>query len=436
MESFVVEGGHALQGTIRPAGNKNAALPCLAACLLTDQEVTLHNVPDIRDVAVMLSLLGDLGAEVRRLDEPGDKSPGYNVAVRARQVRKQDPDPHLTREMRASFLLAGPLLARCGGAVMPRPGGDMIGRRRLDTHLLAFEALGSQVEIAHAQYTLRAAHGLQGQPIFLDEASVMGTENTVMAAVTAQGTTIIRNAASEPHVQDLCRLLNVLGAHIEGIGTNTLTIHGVDSLHGGEYTIGPDYMEIGSFIGLAAVTGSELTIAPVVPDDLHMIRLVFQRLGVRTELRGNELYVPRHGPLRIVADVHEAIPKVDDGPWPAFPADLISVAVVVATQAEGTVLIWEKMFESRLFFVDKLLAMGARLVLCDPHRLVVVGPAPLHGEEMVSPDIRAGIALLIATLCAEGQSTIRNIQQIDRGYERIEQRLSALGAHIARVRES
>ena len=435
MESFIVEGGHALQGTIRPAGNKNAALPCLAACLLTDQEVTLHNVPDIRDVAVMLSLLEDLGAEVQRLDGPGDKSPGYKVVVRAHQVRKQDPDPRLTREMRASFLLAGPLLARCGSAVMPRPGGDMIGRRRLDTHLLAFEALGSEVEIAHAQYTMRVPHGLQGQPIFLDEASVMGTENAVMAAVTARGTTIVRNAASEPHVQDLCRLLNVLGARIEGIGTNTLIIHGVEGLHGGEYTIGPDYMEIGSFIGLAAVTGSELTIAPVVPDDLHMIRLVFQRLGVRTELQGDALHVPRHGPLRIVADVHEAIPKVDDGPWPAFPADLVSVAIVVATQAEGTVLIWEKMFESRLFFVDKLLAMGARLVLCDPHRLVAVGPAPLHGEEMVSPDIRAGIALLIAALCAEGQSVIRNIQQIDRGYERIEQRLSALGAHITRVRD-
>ena len=435
MESFIVEGGHALQGTIRPAGNKNAALPCLAACLLTDQEVTLHNVPDIRDVAVMLSLLEDLGAEVQRLDGPGDKSPGYKVVVRAHQVRKQDPDPRLTREMRASFLLAGPLLARCGSAVMPRPGGDMIGPRRLDTHLLAFEALGSEVEIAHAQYTMRVPHGLQGQPIFLDEASVMGTENAVMAAVTARGTTIVRNAASEPHVQDLCRLLNVLGARIEGIGTNTLIIHGVEGLHGGEYTIGPDYMEIGSFIGLAAVTGSELTIAPVVPDDLHMIRLVFQRLGVRTELQGDALHVPRHGPLRIVADVHEAIPKVDDGPWPAFPADLVSVAIVVATQAEGTVLIWEKMFESRLFFVDKLLAMGARLVLCDPHRLVAVGPAPLHGEEMVSPDIRAGIALLIAALCAEGQSTIRNIQQIDRGYERIEQRLSALGAHITRVRD-
>ncbi len=423
---FVIEGGRPLRGTVTPSGNKNAALPILAATLLTDEPVVLHNVPDIGDVRTMLALLSDLGVQVRRIGR-------HTLELRALEVHKTELNRELCRLIRASILLAGPLLARCGQVTLPPPGGDVIGRRRVDTHLLALGSLGAHITVNDG-YNMRAER-LRGQDILLDEASVTGTENAIMAAVLAEGTTVIRNAASEPHVQDLARFLNKLGARIEGIGSNTLTIEGTERLGGGEYTIGPDYIEIGSFIGLGAVTRGVIRIRDVVPEDLRMIRMTFQRLGVWTEFDGNDLIVPGGQHLQIVADAHNAIPKIDDAPWPAFPADLMSIALVVATQAAGTVLFHEKMFESRLYFVDKLIAMGARIILCDPHRAVVVGPSRLHGERLESPDIRAGMALLIAALCAEGQSVIRNIGQIDRGYERIEEKLQALGADIRRVTE-
>ena len=426
MESFIVDGGHPLKGEIKAAGNKNAALPILAACLLTDQEVHLTNVPVIRDVETMLTLMEDLGVSIRRL--------GSNeLVVQAKDIVKTEVRHDLASKIRGSLLLAGPLLARCGRVTMPRPGGDLIGRRRIDTHLLALESLGAECEVNHIRYTMQRRGRLEGVDLFLDEMSVTATENALIAAATAHGTTIIRNAASEPHVQDLISFLQVLGAKIEGSGTNVLTIQGVDSLAGGRHNIQPDHTEVGSLIALAAITRSEITITDTVPDHLRMTLMVFRRLGVQVEIRGNDIFVPRHDELKVVFDTHGAIPKIDDGPWPAFPTDMISVAIVLATQAEGTVLVWEKMYEGRMFFVDKLMAMGARLVLCDPYRVVVVGPAPLHGEEMVSPDIRAGVALLIAALCAGGTSIIRNVGQIDRGYERIEQRLCALGAHIERV---
>lgn len=428
MESFTVEGGRSLKGTFVPAGNKNAALPILAACLLTDQEVVLHNVPAIRDVETILALMVDLGVEVVRLG-------ANDVLVRARQLNRAALRPDLGRQIRASLLLAGPLLARCGRADLPQPGGDLIGRRRVDTHLLALEALGAKVTAEPSGYSLRCDRRLRGQDVFLDETSVTATENALMACVTASGRSVIRNAASEPHVQDLARFLVCLGARVSGIGTNVLTIDGVDSLAGGTHTIVTDHTEVGSIIALAAVTGSEITIANAVPEHLAMSRLVFRRLGVQVVVQGDSIVIPAGQRLKVVADVHGAIPKIESSPWPGFPTDLMSVAIVVATQAEGTLILWEKMFEGRMFFVDKLLAMGARLVLCDPYRVVVSGPSRLHGEELVSPDIRAGVALLIAALCAEGQSVIRNVGQIDRGYERIEQRLSALGARIQRTRE-
>ncbi len=426
MDTFIVEGSHPLRGEIWPAGNKNAALPILAACLLTDREVRLTNVPVIRDVETLLALMQDLGVSIRRVND-------HEVIVQAKDVSKADLRSDLAGRIRGSLLLAGPLLARCGKVTMPRPGGDLIGRRRVDTHLLALQGLGASCEVGHAHYTMHAPKGLVGQDIYLDEMSVTATENAIMAAVAARGTTIIRNAASEPHVQDLIAFLNGLGARIEGAGTNVLVVHGVDGLGGGSYCIQPDHTEVGSFIALAAVTHSEITIRETIPEHLRMTLMAFHRLGVEVEIKGNDIFVPRHDTLKVVFDAHGAIPKIDDGPWPAFPTDMISIAIVVATQAEGTVLIWEKMYEGRMFFVDKLLAMGARLVLCDPYRVVVVGPARLHGEEMVSPDIRAGVALLIAALCAEGTSVIRNVGQIDRGYERIEERLRALGAHIQRA---
>ena len=421
---LVIEGGHSLSGTVVPSGNKNAALPILAACLMTDEEVVLENVPDIVDVHVMLALLDDLGVSVR---EDGPNC----LALRAHAVRTTELDPDLCRRLRASVLLAGPLLARCGRVDLPLPGGDFIGRRRVDTHLHAFRAMGATVE-AERVYRMRHS-GLRGAEVFLDEASVSATENALCAAAVAEGETVIMNAACEPHVQDLARFLVAMGAKITGIGTNEIRIEGVDRLSGGRFRIGPDHIEIASFIGLAAVTGSDLEIVDVRPDDLRMIRLTFERLGIRVELDGSRLRVPPNQELRIVADEGEAIPKVDDGPWPAFPADLTSIATAVATQAHGTVMIFEKMFENRLFFVDKLVAMGARIVLCDPHRAVISGPAQLYGEPLVSPDIRAGMALLIAALAAKGTSTIGNVSQIDRGYERIDARLRALGARIERV---
>ena len=424
MERFVVEGGRRLHGTIRPTGNKNAALPILAACLLTDEPVTLRNLPDIRDVRVMLELLETLGRSVER----GEAS---TVTIRRTGEMSSVPDAELSRKIRASILLAGPLLARTGAATMVRPGGDAIGRRRVDTHLLAFETLGARVESALAQYTMTAPR-LVGRRMFLDEASVTGTENAITAATLADGETLIYNAAAEPHVQDLCRFLNILGADIDGIGTNALRIRGVKALRGGEFRVPSDHIEVGSYIGLAAVTGSELLIEDGVPEHMDAVALMFRKLGVSMELEGANIRVPGNQTLEVQYDVGAAVPKLDDGPWPMFPADLLSIMIVVATQARGTVMIFEKMFESRLFFTDKLIDMGARIILCDPHRAIVVGGNPLYGSKISSPDIRAGMALLIAALCAEGESVIQNIQQIDRGYERIDERLNALGANVRR----
>lgn len=426
MEQFVIEGGRPLNGTVIPSGNKNAALPLLAATLLTDQPVILHNVPRIRDVEAMCHLLADLGVAV---EDRGD----HTFAFRAHDVRKVTLDPALCKEIRASVLLAGPMLARVGEVRLPPPGGDVIGRRRVDTHLLALKTLGSQIEM-DGQFEMRVPTVLRGADILLDEMSVTATENAIMAAVLARGQTIIRNAASEPHIQDLCNFLNQIGACISGVGTNTLVIEGVDRLGGGEFTISPDYIEIGSFIGLGAVTFGEIRIQGVIPDQLRMIKLVFERLGVRMRFDGNDLVVASGQRLQVQDDAGGAVPKIEDMPWPGFPTDLMSIAVVVATQAAGTILIHEKLFENRLYFVDRLIGMGARIILCDPHRAVIVGPSQLHGERLESPDIRAGMALLIAALCAEGQSVIRNITQIDRGYEKIELKLQALGAAVERVR--
>jgi UDP-N-acetylglucosamine 1-carboxyvinyltransferase len=425
MEKFVIEGGHPLSGTIVPAGNKNAALPALAACLLTEEEVVLRNIPRIRDVEAMLDLLTGLGVRVEWRDD-------NVVALCAADVDPKAMDPGAANRIRASFLLAGPLLARFRQADMPPPGGDVIGRRRLDPHLDAFRALGADVR-AGRWYHLSAPGGLRPCDFFMDEPSVMGTENALMAAALTPGSTVIHNAASEPHVQDLARLLLQMGARIEGIGSNVLIIHGRDQLGGADYRIGPDYIEIGSFVALAAVTGGELRVRDTVPEDLRMTRLAFDRLGCTMEFDGNDVVVPADQQLRVRDDEGDAISKIEDGPWPAFPADLTSIALALATQSEGMVLVFEKMFENRLFFVDKLVYMGARILLCDPHRAVVSGPSRLHGERMESPDIRAGMAMLIAALCAEGTSEIGNIRQIDRGYERIDERLRALGAHIERV---
>ena len=428
MERLIVEGGHPLHGVITPAGNKNSAQPMLAACLLTDQPITLHNVPNISDIRTLLDILRGMGVEV----DSSDLLSTRTITLQARSVNQQ-PDRGLGAQVRGSILMAGPLLARTGSAIVGQPGGDAIGRRRIDTHLLALKALGATVEVDGDQYIMHVDR-LRGTDIFLDEASVTGTEQGVLAAVLAEGNTTIYNAASEPHVQDLCRMLNCLGAKITGIGTNTLDIEGVTALHGGEHTIMSDHIEVGSFIGLAAVTGGELRIRKAVPEHMRMTCLVYKRLGVCVMVDGEDIVVPGGQDLRVAYDVHEAVPKIDDGIWPAFPSDLMSIVLVTATQSEGTVLIFEKMFESRLFFVDSLIGMGARIVLCDPHRAVVVGKVQLHGEVITSPDIRAGMALLQAALCAKGESTIYNVRQIDRGYESIETRLEALGAKIRRER--
>jgi len=424
MEEFVIEGGHPLEGTVVPSGNKNAALPMLAAALLTDQRVVLRNVPQIEDIRTMVEIIAALGVDIQ---ETAD----HEVIVDARNVRTTDLDPGLCKRIRASILLAGPLLARCGQIKLPPPGGDVIGRRRVDTHVMALRTLGAEIDIDY-DYTMRT-NGLKGQEIFLDEASVTATENALMAACTAQGTTVIKNAASEPHVQELALFLNKLGARISNIGTNTLTVDGVDRLHGGEHEVGPDHIEIGSLIGAAAVTNGEILIKDTVPAHLQMTLLTFKRLGIDVEIRGQDFHVPRGQSLKIVADAHGVIPTIDDAPWPGFPADLMSIATVVATRCEGTILMFEKMYESRMFFVDKLCSMGAHIILCDPHRAIITGPAELHGETLTSPDIRAGMAMLIAALCAEGTSTIKNIAQIDRGYERIDDKLRSLGARIERV---
>ena len=425
-QSFVIEGGHPIGGTMRPSGNKNAALPLIAATLLTEEEVVLDNVPDILDVRVMIELLDDLGVTVSQLGPS-------KWSFKASGLGEQEPDPTKCQRIRASMLLAGPLVARRGHVRLPPPGGDVIGRRRLDTHVLALRALGAEVDADPKILAFRAAKGLEGTQVFLDEASVTGTENAVMAAALAHGTTVIENAAGEPHVQDLCRLLVSMGARIEGIGTNRLTISGQPRLGGATYRLGPDYIEVGSFITLAAVTGGELRLEGARPEEHRATRLAFERLGIRFEAEGQDILVPGGQELRVAHDLLGAVPKIEDAPWPGFPADLTSIAVVGATQTEGTVLIFEKMFESRLFFTDRLAAMGARLILCDPHRVVVSGRSQLVGQELVSPDIRAGMAMVIAALTAKGTSTIQNIQQIDRGYERIDQRLAELGARIERV---
>jgi UDP-N-acetylglucosamine 1-carboxyvinyltransferase len=424
MESFVIEGGTPLAGRVSAAGNKNGALPILAATLLASEPVVLNNVPRIRDVETMLALLADVGADVEWIG-PNE------VRIDSGNASKVELDPELCSRIRASFLLAGPLLARFGRASVPPPGGDVIGRRRLDPHVHALAELGTEIEI-NGRFDMRT-DGLRGRRIFLDEASVMATENAIMAAAVAQGETVIGNAACEPHVQDLCRFLCSLGASIEGVGSNVLRIRGVQRLAGGEWRIAPEHIEVASFIGLAAVTGGDVTVENVAIDDLVPILPVFSRLGVEVELGENSVRIPPGQLLRIEDDLGDQIPKIEDGPWPAFPADLTSIALAVATQAQGTVLIFEKMFENRLFFVDKLVSMGARIILCDPHRAVVTGPAKLYGQRMASPDIRAGMAMLIASLCAEGISTIGNVGEIDRGYERIDERLRALGARIERV---
>jgi UDP-N-acetylglucosamine 1-carboxyvinyltransferase len=423
-DAFVIEGNRPLSGTIRVAGNKNGALPILAACLLTDEPVTLKNVPRIRDVDTMLELIVDLGADASWI--------GANeIRVHTAAVSKSAPDIRLGSRIRASFLLAGPLLARFGRATMPPPGGDVIGRRRLDPHIHAFNELGATIELG-AAYEIQAER-LRGAAFFLDEVSVMATENTVMAAALAQGETVLGNAACEPHVQDLCRFLVHLGAQIDGIESNVLRIRGVERLRGGEWSIGPDHIEVGSFIGMAAITGGDVTIEGVRTHDLISILPAFTKLGVRVELGEDSVHVPSEQQLIVQDDLGGMVPKVEDGPWPAFPSDLTSIAVTIATQAFGTVLMFEKMFENRLFFTDKLVSMGARIILCDPHRAVVTGPAQLVGQRMESPDIRAGMAMLLAALAAQGSSTIGAAHQIDKGYERIDERLRTLGAHIERV---
>jgi UDP-N-acetylglucosamine 1-carboxyvinyltransferase len=421
---FLVRGGRPLRGSIRPAGNKNAALPILASTVLADGAMELDNIPRIRDVETMLELLVDLGASAEWI--------GPNlVRIDARQARPKPLDPRLCARIRASILLAGPLLARFGSVTLPPPGGDVIGRRRVDTHFLALEQLGALVTVGD-RYELEAKKGLTGADIFLDEPSVTGTENALMAAVAAKGRTVLRNAACEPHVQDLARALVAMGASIEGIGTNVYTIEGGRPLHGASYTIGPDHIEIGSFIGLAAVTNGTITIDPIRPEDLRSTLLGFERIGIRPRIDGHRLTVDADQERRVRPDLGGHVPKLEDGPWPAFPADVMSTTIVSATQCAGMLLVFEKMFESRLFFVDKLIGMGARIVLCDPHRAVISGPSPLKGGIVESPDIRAGMAMLLAALAAEGPSTIHNVGQIERGYERIDERLRALGAHIER----
>jgi UDP-N-acetylglucosamine 1-carboxyvinyltransferase len=430
MEKLIIQGGVPLRGEVTPSGNKNAALPLLAACLLTREPVILHNVPEIRDVQAMRALLESLGVEI----EPMNK---HTWRVQAREVRPADLDPELCQRIRASILLAGPMVARAGELHLPPPGGDVIGLRRVDTHILAVRSLGAFAEYDRSRRHFRfQADGLTGADILLDEASVTATENAIMAAVLARGTTTIRNAASEPHIQELCHFLNTLGAGISQIGSNTLTIEGVESLKGGEFSIGPDYLEVVSFIGAAVITRGSIRIRKAGPQYLDMIRLVLRRLGVEWEVEGEDLVVPENQQLVIEPDLGDAIPEISVMPWPSFPTDLMSIAIVVATQSKGSILFHDWMYPSRMFFTDKLVGMGAHIVLCDPHRCIVQGPTTLYGENLESPDIRAGMALVLASLAAKGRSTIRNIGQVDRGYEKIDEKLRNLGADIRRERES
>ncbi len=422
MYQYTIEGGFPAKGTIRASGNKNAALPCLAAALLTNEPVILRNIPEIQDVKVMIEVLRYLGADVTH-----ESHGTYRIVTQ--DIKTSEIPADFAGRIRASILFAGPLLARTGRITLAPPGGDVIGRRRLDTHFLALTGLGARLD-TDGVYKL-VANKLVGDELFLDEASVTATENAIMAAVLSEGKTTIENAASEPHVQDLCRMLNSMGAKITGIGSNILTISGVSRLHGSEYKIGSDFMEVGSFIGLAAVTRGDLIIEDATPANLKMTRLAFAKLGIHWERDGEDIRVPSGQALRVVPDMGGMIPKIDDAPWPGFPPDLTSIITVVATQVEGTVLIHEKMFDARMFFVDKLIAMGARIVLCDPHRAVVSGPSRLSGSEMTSPDVRAGMAMVIAAICAEGTSTIHNVYQIERGYENLVGRLRRLGARIS-----
>ncbi|HJS28906.1 MAG TPA: UDP-N-acetylglucosamine 1-carboxyvinyltransferase [Anaerolineales bacterium] len=426
MDEFLIRGGVPLRGEVTPSGNKNAALPLLAACLLTEEPVILRNLPSIRDVEVMLQLIESVGARVEKIE-------AHAYRIHAKTVEPSELTPDLCRQIRASILLAGPVTARAGELYLPPPGGDIIGRRRVDTHILALQALG-----AHAHYKREnrmfhfRADGLTGADFILDETSVTGTENAIMAAVTAKGRTIIRNAASEPHVQELCNFLNLLGARIGNVGSNTLVIDGVERLEGGDYTIGPDYLEVVSFIGAAAVTGGSIRIRQAGSQYLRMVELVFNRLGVGWEMDGEDLIIPENQRMEIEPDYGNVIPEISVMPWPAFPTDLVSIAIVMATQARGIVLFHDWMFEGRMYFTDKLRGMGAQIVLCDPHRCIVQGPSRLVGETVESPDIRAGLALVLAALAAEGESIIRNVGQIDRGYERIDEKLKALGADLVR----
>ena len=426
MYQYKIEGGFPIKGTIQASGNKNAALPCIAASLLTKESVILRNIPAIEDTGVMFKILESLGAKVEKLDV-------HDWKITAENITTNEIPRTLSKKIRASILFAGSVLARCGKVVLPPPGGDVIGHRRLDTHFLALTELGARVDI-DGQFNI-SANKLVGTDIFLDEMSVTATENALMAAVCADGVTIINNAASEPHVQDLCKMLIGMGAQIAGVGSNVLKIFGVSELHGTDYTIGPDFMEIGSFIGLAAATKGSIKITGVRESDMRPLKIAFNKLGIRWNIDGSTLNVPLLQEMKVNKDLGGAIPKIDDAPWPSFPPDLTSIMTVVATQVEGTVLIFEKMFESRMFFVDKLINMGASIVLCDPHRAVVSGPSTLHGDNLVSPDVRAGMAMVIAAMAAQGESTISNVYQIERGYENLVERLESLGAHIERVEQ-
>lgn len=426
MAKLIIQGGIPLKGQVTPSGNKNAALPLLAACILTDKPVVLHNVPEIDDVRTMRDLLKSIGVKVTHLGN-------HSWELHAKDIECTNLDPELCRKIRASILLVGPIAARIGQLKLPPPGGDVIGRRRLDTHLLALQALGVETIYNDEQKLFQfTAAKMKGADILLDEASVTATENTVMAAVTAEGQTIIRNAASEPHVQEVCLLLNSLGAKISQVGSNTLLIEGVKELGGGEFTIGPDYMEVISYVGAAVVTGGEITIRKAGPEYLSMIKQVIQRLGITWEVQGEDIFVPANQSQVIKPDFRGAIPEISVMPWPAFPSDLMSVAIVMATQSSGNVLFHDWMYESRMFFTDKLTSMGAQIVLCDPHRCIVNGPSELFSGNVDSPDIRAGLALVLAALAASGESVIRNVGQIDRGYERIDEKLRSLGANITR----
>lgn len=429
MDKLLIKGGYPIQGEVTPSGNKNAALPLLAACLLTEEPVIIHNLPEIRDVQAMRNLLVSLGVEAEDLGN-------HTWKFQAKYVRPADLDPELCKRIRASILLAGPMVARAGELLLPPPGGDVIGRRRVDTHILALRSLGAHAEYdrLNKSFNFKASQ-LAGADILLDEASVTATENAIMAAVTARGRTILRNAASEPHIQELCHFLNLLGAQIENISSNTLHIHGVPKLHGGEFRIGPDYLEVVSFIGAAVVTHGSIRIRKAGPEYLSMIRLVLGRLGVNWETDGEDIIVPEKQDLAVEPDLGDAIPEISVMPWPAFPTDLMSIAIVLSTQSKGSVLFHDWMYPSRMYFTDKLVSMGAHIVLCDPHRCIVQGPTSLTGEILESPDIRAGMALVLAALAAEGQSTIRNVGQIDRGYERIDEKLQGLGAQLERVKE-